>query len=59
MMVNKFDTPAFFAGSNATTESESVTADLIFFSVVFNGSNKFIHPEGDDLLIFAVGSCKS
>ena len=59
MMVSKFETPALLTGSKATTESESVTADLIFFSVVFRGSNKLMQPDGDDLLIFAVGSCRS
>lgn len=60
-MVSRFETPALFSASKRTSRPVSVTAERIFFAERFGSSSSSTRPfaADADLLIFAVGSCRS
>ena len=55
-MVNKLEMPGLFSWSYFTSHPESVTADMIFFLMVFKSSLRKMSPFGSLLDIFTVGS---
>ena len=60
-IVSRFETPGLASGSKRISRSVSVTAERIFLAVTFGSSSRSISPAAleADLLIFAVGSCRS
>ena len=60
-MVSRLDTPGLASRSKRISRSLSVTAERIFLAVFFGSSSRLISPASvaADLLIFAVGSCRS
>ena len=60
-MVSRLETPGLSTWSKITSRPESVTAERIFFALTLGSSSRSMMPAGEelDLLIFAVGSCRS
>ena len=58
-MFKRFETPGLFAGSYLISLPLSVMAVLNFFITASGSSIINTQPWGEDLLILAVGSCKS
>ena len=60
-MRSRLDTPGFCASSNRISRPVSVTAERILLAITLGSSSRSITPLwlGEDLLIFAVGSCRS